>query len=123
MKHPDLAGKRVLVVEDEWLVAMLVQDLLSDVGCVIVGPFARVTEALAAARTEAVDVAVLDVNVGGEQAFAVAYQLETRGVPFLFLTGYGRSALPKDRLDWEVQSKPFNSAQLTASLAQKVKAA
>lgn len=123
MSHPDLAGKRVLLVEDEWLVAVLIEDMLTEAGSVVVGPFARVIEGLAAARTEAVDVALLDVNVGGEQVFPIAHQLEERGVPFLLLTGYGRAALPKDGLHWDAHPKPFDPTQLTACLAQKVRAA
>ncbi len=121
MTPPDLAGKRVLVVEDELLVAMLVEDMLADAGCVVVGPFPTVAEAVAAARTETVDVALLDVNVAGEQVFPVAHELEKRGVPFLFVTGYGQAALPRDRPDWEAHAKPFQAAQLTASLRRKIR--
>ena len=66
--------------------------------------------------------AVLDVNVGGERVFPVAYQLEERGVPFLFVTGYGQGALPKDRRNWEAHPKSFHRTQLTECLAQKFKA-
>lgn len=123
VSRPDLAGKRVLVVEDEVLVAMLVEDLLEEAGCIVVGPFAQVGEALAAAGTETVDVALLDVNVRGEQVFPVAYQLERRGVPFLFLTGYGDIALPRNRPDWKAHPKPFHSARLLECLAQLITAA
>ena len=123
MNHPELVGKRVLVVEDELLVAMLVEEMLVDAGCVVVGPFARVAEAVAAARGTEVDVALLDVNVAGEKVFPVAYELERRGVPFLFVTGYGQAALPHDRPDWEAQSKPFQPARLSEHLARKVRPA
>ncbi len=119
--HPELVGRRVLVVEDELLVALLLEDMLAEAGCVVVGPFARVRDALAAARAEAVDVALLDVNVAGERVFPVAHALEERGVPFLFLTGYGEAALPRDRPDWEACSKPFYPKQLTDELLRKVK--
>ena len=88
---PELAGKRVMVVEDEMLIALLVEDMLEDAGCIVVGPFACVSDALAAAKTEVVDLALLDVNVAGEKVFPVAHALEARGVPFLLLTGYGES--------------------------------
>ena len=120
MTHPGLAGKRVLVVEDELLVAMLVEDVLAEAGCVVVGPFARVGDALAAAKSEAVDAALLDVNVAGEMVFPVAHALEERSIPFLFVTGYGQAALPKDRPDWEACAKPFHPEQLTERLARKV---
>jgi DNA-binding response OmpR family regulator len=122
LRHPELAGKRVLVVEDEVLVAMMVEDVLADAGCIVVGPFARVAEALAAARSMAVDVALLDVNVAGEKVFPVAHVLEERGVPFLFVTGYGPGALPRDRPDWEACAKPFHPEFLAECLARKVKA-
>lgn len=122
MSHPELVGKRVLVVDDELLVALLVEDMLSSVGCIVVGPFARVRDALVAVHTETFDVALLDVNVAGEMVFPVAHALEARGVPFLFLTGYGQAALPPDRPDWEACPKPFELDQLTQQLVRKLQA-
>lgn len=122
MMRPELAGKRVLVVEDELLVAMLVEDMRADAGCIVVGPFARVPAALAAARVEAVDVALLDVNVAGEMVFPVAHMLEGRGIPFLFVTGYGQAALPPDRPHWKACVKPFRSRHLTECLARTMEA-
>ena len=119
----ELAGKRVLVVEDEMLVALLLEDMLADAGCIVIGPFARVADALAAARAEAVDLALLDVNIAGEKVFPVAHALEDRGVPFLFITGYGQSALPPNRPNWEAVAKPFVPQQLAEYLARKVQAA
>ncbi len=87
------------------------------------GPFARVAKALVAAQTEEIDVALLDVNVAGEQVFPVAYELERRGVPFLFVTGYGQIVLPRERPEWEAHSKPFRAGQLTEWLAWKVRPA
>ena len=120
MTYPNLAGKRVLVVEDEMLVALLVEDVLLEAGCVVIGPFARVPAGLAAAKDEMVDVALLDVNVANEKVFPIAYALEERGIPFLFVTGYGDGALPKDRPDWEACAKPYQPGQLAARLARKV---
>ena len=76
-----LAGLKVLVVEDEALVSMLLEDMLSDLGCEIVGPIMRLREALAMAEDEsqAIDVAILDVNLAGERSFPVAEALEKRG--------------------------------------------
>ncbi len=122
MRHPELVGKRVLVVEDELLIALLVEDMLSNEGCIVVGPFARMREALAAANTESCDVALLDVNIAGEMVFPVAHALEARGVPFLFVTGYGQAAMPQDRPDWEACPKPFQLAQLTQRLVRKLQA-
>lgn len=123
MSGPDLAGKRVLVVEDEWLVAMMIEDVLADAGCIVVGPFARVPDALAAAQTVAVDVALLDVNIAGEQVFPVAHALEARGVPFLFLTGYGEKVLPQGHPEWDACAKPFRPGQLIEHLARTLKVA
>ena len=118
-----LAGKRVLVVEDEMLVALLVEDVLSEAGCIVIGPFARLNEALAAAKVEMFDVALLDVNVANEKVFPVAYALEERGIPFLFVTGYGDAVLPKDRPGWEACPKPYQPEQLAMHLARKIGAA
>ena len=119
---PELFGKRVLVAEDEILVAMLLELILADAGCTVIGPFGRVSDALDALATETVDVALLDVDLSGEKVFPVADALSGRNVPFLFVTGYGRSALPKDHQDWEAVSKPFVPEQLAERLARKVRA-
>ena len=120
LRNAALDGKRVLLVEDEYLVSLVVQEVLRDAGCVVVGPFARVAEALVAARAERVDIAVLDVNVAGEMVFPVALVLEAKGTPFLFVTGYGRAALPADRADWDACAKPFHAHQLIECLARKM---
>lgn len=120
MNGSSLIGARVLVVEDEWLVSLLIADTLVDAGCIVLGPFARVADALLAVAAELFDAAVLDVNVANEKAFPIAYKLEERGIPFLFITGYGKSALPRDRPDWEAYPKPFEPAELIAALAEKL---
>lgn len=120
-KYPHLSGKRVLVVEDELLVAMLIEDVLIEAECIVVGPFSRVPDAFIAAGRELIDFAVMDVNVAGIEVFPIAYLLEKRGVPFLFLTGYGQAALPLDRPDWEACPKPFYADQLAQSVARKLK--
>ena len=122
MKDTDLEGKRVLVVEDEYLISLVVQEVLSDAGCIVVGPFGRVQDALMAAQLETVDIALLDVNVAGERVFPVAYLLEEKGTPFLFATGYGQSAFPRDRPGWEACTKPFKSGELIECLTRKLKA-
>jgi CheY-like chemotaxis protein len=114
-----LAGRRVLVVEDEILVAMLIEDMLGIVGCTIVGPCDNVDDALAAARQEAMDMAVLDVNLAGRKVFPVAEVLAERGIPFLLLTGYGESALPRNR-HWPVCDKPFTLQQLMSALKELI---
>lgn len=117
MRH---AGRRVLVVEDEVLIAITLEDMLDAAGYTVVGPFGRVAEALRVAQAETIDAALLDVNVAGEKVFPVAFALEKRGVPFLLLTGYGQSALPRERTDWAVCPKPFHEEELIDWLARMV---
>jgi two-component SAPR family response regulator len=116
-----LAGLRVLVVEDEMLVSLLIEDILNDASCIIIGPFDRVSRALAAARTERIDLAVLDVNVDGVKVYPVAEVLDARQIPFVFLSGYGQQAVPADRPDWRMCAKPFRPQDLTEMLARQVK--
>ncbi|MEO9189944.1 MAG: response regulator [Acetobacteraceae bacterium] len=110
-----------MIVEDELLIAMLIEDALVAEACVIVGPFASVSEALAAAKTETLDVAVLDVNLRGEKVYPVAEALAERGVPFLLLSGYGANAVPPDHPDWRAYTKPFNPRDLAAILAEQIR--
>ncbi|HXE17299.1 MAG TPA: response regulator [Stellaceae bacterium] len=104
--------RRALIVEDEMLVSMLLEDLLSDLSFDPVGPFARLDEALAAARTETFDFAVLDVNLNGKETYGVADILLERKIPFVFATGYGKSGLPPTYHDCDVLSKPFRRDDL-----------
>lgn len=107
-----LEGLRVLVVEDELLVAMSLEEVLRDAGCVVVGPVPRVERALKAAREEAIDIALLDVNLAGERVYPVAEVLTQRRVPFLFMTGYGQEMLPAEHAGQPVLGKPFKPTQL-----------
>ena len=108
----DLAGLRVLVVEDEMMVSMLIEDMLEDLGCKVVGPASRLEEAIELANNEELDCAVLDVNLGGgETVFPLAEALRARGVPFVFATGYG--ILPSDGYpDTPLIRKPVDQDQL-----------
>jgi DNA-binding response OmpR family regulator len=115
-----LTGKRVLIVEDEMLVALLIEDFLADMGCTTVGPFRSVAVALEAARTEDLDLAVLDVNLDGERVYPVAEMLAERRIPFLFLSGYGEEAIPPGHAEWKVCAKPFRSEVLMRMLAALV---
>lgn len=112
-----LSGRRVLIVEDESLVAMLLETILEDMGCTPVGPASTVTEGLSMVATdEPLDAALLDVNVAGSQVFPVAQALKDRGVPFVFSTGYGQGGLPDV---WRGQStiqKPFTEAAVRDAL-------
>ena len=82
------AGRRVLVVEDDFLVSLTTIDFLESNGCVVVGPAARLEAAFEFARSESLDAAVLDINIAGDMVWPVAEELQRRGVPFLFLSAY-----------------------------------
>ena len=109
------AGRRVLIVEDESLVAMLLETILEDMGCVPVGPAATVDEGLRMA-SEPVDAALLDVNVAGRQVFPIAQALKDRGVPFVFSTGYGEGGLPDEWRGHSTLQKPFTEAAVRDAL-------
>jgi len=112
----DLNGLKVLVVEDEMLVSMLVEDMLSDLGCTVVGPAAELEEAMNLAKTADIDLALLDVNLGGRPIFPVADALKERGVPFAFASGYGEAGLSEDHRGAAVLQKPFREADLARAL-------
>ena len=107
-----LAGRRILLVEDELLIAMTVEVVLRDEGCAIVGPIARVEPALKAAREETLDAAILDVNLAGDRIDPIAQALAERKIPFVFTTGYDRSMLPAKHANRPTLAKPFLPAQL-----------
>jgi len=107
-----LTSLKVLVVEDEALVSMLVEDMLTDLGCTIVGPAAEIEEALRLAGSADIDAALLDVNLGGRPIFPVADALKARGVPFAFASGYGEAGLTDDHRGATVLQKPFREADL-----------
>ena len=115
---PLLVGKRVLVVEDESLVAMLIEGLLEECECSIVGPCSTFEKALEAARTETFDLAVLDVNLRGKMVYPVAELLSERHIPFLFLSGYGDDAIPPGRDAWRVCAKPFKGNDLVKMMSE-----
>jgi CheY-like chemotaxis protein len=113
-----LSGRRVLVVEDEMIVAWLLEDILSDLGCAVVGPAASVKQALAMVGAEAIDAAVLDVNLDGEMSYPVADALAARGVPFVFSTGYDKDRLLDGYRTFPVLQKPFHQSELGDILAK-----
>lgn len=112
-----LSGRRVLLVEDEALVAMLLETILEDMGCVPVGPASTVEDGLAmAADATPLDAALLDVNVAGRQVFPIAEALKDRGVPFVFSTGYGEGGLPDEWRGHATVQKPFTEAAIREAL-------
>ena len=111
------AGMRVLVVEDEMLVALLVEDMLVELGYEVVGIASRLAMALTMAETLSFDVAILDVNLAGEKSFPVAEALESKGIPYIFATGYGRAGLDGGHRPRAALSKPFRIDDLRTALA------
>lgn len=105
-------AKRVLVVEDEMTIAMMVEDMLIDLGYEVVEIAARLPVALKMAVEAVVDFVILDVNLDGHKSFPVAEILEKRGIPFAFATGYGRAGIEDAFVDRPVLTKPFTAADL-----------
>jgi CheY-like chemotaxis protein len=105
---------RVLIVEDEAMIAMLIEDMLLDLGCEVVATAGRFEEAIAAAETGDFDLALLDVNLAGRPVFPVAQALVERGIPFAFLTGYGSTGIDPIYPDAPVLAKPFQAQDLEA---------
>ena|SRR5436190_22079145 len=116
--QPSLSGAKVLVLEDETLVSMMVEDMLLDLGCEVVGPFAKLDQALAflASGDGQIDAALLDVNLGGVRSFPMAEALVGKGVPFVFTTGYDESGLPEAWRGRPTLRKPFMMGEMAEAL-------
>jgi CheY-like chemotaxis protein len=113
-----VTGLRLLVVEDEALVAMLIEDILLDLDCVVIGPVGTVAQALALLHREEIDGALLDVNLGGgERSYPVADALAARDVPFVFVTGYGEDGVEGRYAPVTVLQKPFDPRRLERVVA------
>ena len=108
--------KRVLIVEDEGLIAMLLEELMGRMGYEVVAISATLEEALERARIVSVDFAMLDINLNGKESLPVAAVLRGRGIPFLFATGYGDSASAGEFADVLVIEKPFSRDALRVAL-------
>jgi CheY-like chemotaxis protein len=104
------------VVEDECIVSWLLEDMLADLGCAVVGPAACINAALAMIEAEALDAAVLDVNLNGLPSYAIADALAARGVPFVFSTGYSRDGLLDAYRIVPTLQKPFHRSELADAL-------
>lgn len=110
---------RVLIVEDEALVAMLIEDMLTDLGHEVAGVAARVEQAQILARESEIDLAMLDLNLSGQRTDSVAHVLAARGIPFVFATEYGAAGVEDDIWrDVPVLQKPFQIEDLARAIAR-----
>jgi PAS domain S-box-containing protein len=117
-QHPKLGlqGKRILVIEDEPLIGMVLTDYLGDAGCEIIGPAQTLDKAMALVAEAEFDAALVDGNLAGKPVDEIAIALSARDKPFVFVTGYGRNALPEGFESAPVVEKPFTHEQVTAAL-------
>ena len=111
------SGKRVLVVEDEPMIRLLLDEMLSDLGYTMAAEAGRLDEALAVAKQGEFDVAILDVNLDGQPVTPVVDVLVERGVPFVFVSGYARRGIPEGHSRAPLLQKPFQSEGLARALA------
>ena len=109
---------RVLIVEDEYLIRLLLEDMLEELGFEVAGVASSVSEGKTQAETAQIDLAILDVNIDGEQVFPVAEALKGRNLPFCFITGYGAQGLPEQYRAMPTLQKPFQMADLKATLTK-----
>lgn len=111
-----LKGRRVLVIEDEMVVAMLLEDMLEDLGCQVAATAARTSEAMEAMASFKIDAAILDVNLDGERSYAIADALDDQGIPLIFSTGYGADAVAETYRRHPILAKPFRLNELADAL-------
>jgi CheY-like chemotaxis protein len=107
-----------MIVEDEYLIRLLLEDLVAELGCTVGAVAANLAEGKAAAEQAEIDLAILDVNIEGQQVFPVAEILKGRGIPFIFITGYGARGLPEDYRQTPTLQKPFQMEDLKAMLTR-----
>ncbi|MDR7192391.1 response regulator [Luteimonas terrae] len=107
----------ILIVEDESILAMLLEDFLDDLGYTPPAVASNVSQALRIIDTRAIDFAILDINLGGEQSFPIADALDTRGIPYIFMTGYGAAGVPERLRDHYILQKPYGADALKKALA------
>ena len=114
------AAKRILVVEDELMIRMLLQDMLTDLGYALAGEAGHIEEALTLAKQSDFDVAILDVNLNGEPISPVVEVLVERGLPFVFATGYGQHGVPELYRTSPTLQKPFQADALAEAIEAAV---
>ena len=117
MPDSSIATPRLLVVEDEYLIRMLLEDMLADLGYEVAAAVGTIAEASELAARGEFNAAILDVNLDGEEIYPVADILAARGLPFVFVTGYGERSLSEPYRGRPALQKPFQAEQLKAVLA------
>jgi DNA-binding response OmpR family regulator len=113
-----MAATRILVVEDEFLIALDISGVLEQAGLTVIGPAATVGDALEALSREPVDGALLDAQLAGEPAGRIADALIARRIPFAFVSGHGRDHLPAAHREAPLVKKPFTGSDLLAAIAR-----
>jgi CheY-like chemotaxis protein len=116
-----LSGQRVLVVEDNGLLCCVIEETLREAGCEVIGPFSRLGEAMTAASTAQIDIALLDINLRGELVSPLAKHLQHRGVPYVLTSAYKPTDLPQALQTASQLRKPYTDDDLLAQLAGLVK--
>jgi PAS domain S-box-containing protein len=115
-----LEGRRVLVIEDAPLISMDIETTLNEVGCKVIGPAGTIDQARDLIGATKLDAALVDVNLAGQSVEELASALTGKGVPFAFVTGYGRDALPQQFRGAAMLSKPFQSKELIATVERLI---
>ena len=122
MQKDDEAGAwrnlRVIIIEDEALVVMLLEDMLAEIGCRVVGLASHLDQAIDLASSADADFAILDVNLDGQEAYPVAERLSARGMPFVFATGYGHPGMRYGLDQRPALQKPFRLEDLRRAIAE-----
>jgi DNA-binding response OmpR family regulator len=117
-----LIGAKILVVEDESMIAMLIEEMMTDLGCGTVWHASGTRDATGILREQRPDIVLLDVNLPGEPGYSLAAQLQVTQIPFIFVTGYGQRGLPAEWAGRPVIEKPFKLAVLARRLEEVLRA-
>lgn len=113
-----MPNPRLMIVEDEYLIRLLLEDMVAELGCEVGAVAGNLADGKAAAENAEIDLAILDVNIDGEQVFPVADILKDRGIPFIFITGYGARGLPEHYRQTPTLQKPFQMEDLKVTLTR-----